>query len=147
MRICRTQEMGGHVDQYTCCKSLYVSYNSGENRPCPTCQGHKREEWILLSVTYFHVVFTVPQELNQLFMHHPKELYNILFKSSWATLKQFGTNKNHLGVEPVMIGFLHAWGQNLSLHPHLHCIVPGGGVSKAGHWKMAKNKGKYLFNV
>jgi hypothetical protein len=81
------------------------------------------------------------------FMHHPKELYNILFKSSWATLKQFGTNKNHLGVEPVMIGFLHAWGQNLSLHPHLHCIVPGGGVSKAGHWKMAKNKGKYLFNV
>ena len=153
IRICRTKELGGHIDKCNHCSKLHLSYNSCRNRHCPTCQGHKREEWIaarsneLLSVKYFHVVFTLPQELNELFMHFPKKMYDVLFKTSWATLSQFAANENHLGAKLGMIGVLHSWGQNLSLHPHLHCIVPGGGVTKAGHWKDAKNKGKYLFNV
>ena len=153
IRRCRTKELGGHVDQCTCCNKLHISYNSCRNRHCPTCQGHKREEWIaarsreLLPVPYFHVVFTVPKELNKLFMHHPRAMNNTLFKASWATLQQFGANPNHLGAKLGMVGVLHTWGQNLSLHPHLHCIVPGGGVTKSGHWKTAKNKGKFLFNV
>lgn len=153
IRKCRTQELGGHIDKCNHCNKLHISYNSCRNRHCPTCQGHKREEWIaarsneLLPVKYFHVVFTLPHELNQLFMHYPKKMYNILFKTSWSTLNQFAENEKHLGAKLGMIGILHTWGQNLSLHPHLHCIVPGGGVTKAGHWKNAKNKGKYLFNV
>jgi len=153
IRRCRTKALGGHIDKCNCCNELHISYNSCRNRHCPTCQGHKREEWIqarsqeLLPVPYFHVVFTVPKELNSLFIHFPKEMYNILFKTSWATLQQFGNNPKHLGAKMGMIGILHTWGQNLSLHPHLHCIVPGGGVTKAGKWKMAKNKGKFLFNV
>lgn len=153
IRRCRTKELGGHIDKCTHCNKLHISYNSCRNRHCPTCQGHKREEWIqarsqeLLPVPYFHVVYTVPKELNSLFMHYPKELYKTLFKTSWETLQQFGENPKHLGAKMGMIGVLHTWGQNLSLHPHLHCIVPGGGVTNAGNWKMAKNKGKFLFNV
>ena len=153
IRICRSKEMGGHIDKCDHCKKLHISYNSCRNRHCPTCQGHKREEWIaarsmeLLPVPYFHVVFTLPKELNGLFMHYPQEMYGILFKVSWATLQQFGENSRHLGAKMGMIGLLHTWGQNLSLHPHLHCIVPGGGITKSGHWKGAKSKGKYLFNV
>jgi len=153
IRRCRTNELGGHIDQCNCCNKLHISYNSCRNRHCPTCQGHKREEWIqarsqeLLPVPYFHVVFTLPKELNTLFIHHPKEMNNILFKTSWATLQQFGENPKHLGAKMGMIGVLHTWGQNLSLHPHLHCIVPGGGVTKSGHWKMTKSKGKFLFDV
>ena len=153
IRRCRTKELGGHIDKCNTCNKLHISYNSCRNRHCPTCQGHKREEWIqartseLLPVPYFHVVFTLPKELNSLFMHYPKELYNILFKTSWATLKQFGENPKHLGAQLGMIGVLHTWGQNLSLHPHLHCIVPAGGVTKAGNWKQSKNKGNFLFSV
>jgi len=153
IRVCRTKELGGHIDQCTHCDKLHISYNSCRNRHCSTCQGHKREEWIqarsneLLPVTYFHVVFTLPNELNPIFLHHKKQMYAILFKASWATLKQFGLNPKHLGAQIGMIAILHTWGQNLNYHPHLHCIVPGGGISKAGHWKTAKNKGKYLFNV
>ena len=153
IRKCRTIELGGHIDKCNNCNKLHISYNSCRNRHCPTCQGHKREEWIqarsseLLPVTYFHVVFTLPKELNKLFLFKPKEMYSILFKSSWETLKQFGENEKLLGARIGMIGVLHTWGQNLSLHPHLHCIVPGGGVSKAGYWKNAKNNGKFLFNV
>ena len=80
-------------------------------------------------------------------MYYSKEMYSILFKTSWATLKQFGENPKHLGAQLGMIGVLHSWGQYLSLHPHLHCIVPAGGVTKSGNWKRSKNKGKFLFNV
>lgn len=150
---CRTKELGGHIDKCDTCQKLHISYNSCRNRHCPTCQGHKREEWIqarskeLLPVPYFHVVFTLPKELNELFMHFKKEMYSILFKASWETLQQFGDNPKHLGAKMGMIGLLHTWGQNLCLHPHLHCIVPGGGITKSGHWKASKNKGKFLFNV
>ena len=153
IRRCRTQSMGGHIDRCNCCNELHISYNSCRNRHCPTCQGHKREEWIrareeeLLNVPYFHVVFTLPSELNEYALKEGKSIYDALFKASWQTLQQFGENPDHLGAKMGMIAVLHTWGQNLSLHPHLHCIVPGGGVTKNKKWKSAKNKGKYLFDV
>lgn len=153
IRRCRTPAMGGHIDKCDCCQKLHISYNSCRNRHCPTCQGHKREAWIkareneLLNVPYFHVVFTLPHEFNPFALSHGKVIYSSLFKAAWQTLLQFAANPKHLGGTVGMIAVLHTWGQNLSLHPHLHCIVPGGGITKSGHWKTAKNKGKYLFNV
>jgi len=110
-------------------------------------------EWIqareqeLLPVPYFHVVFTLPDTLNTVALQYPKELYRILFKTAWQTLRQFSDNPAHLGAKPGMIGVLHTWGQNLSLHPHLHCIVPSGGVTPSGYWKQSQSKGKFLFDV
>jgi hypothetical protein len=153
LRRCRTSAMGGHIDKCDCCQKLHISYNSCRNRHCPTCQGHKREQWInareneLLNVPYFHVVFTLPHEFNSFALSHGKVIYSSLFKAAWQTLQQFGANPKHLGGKMGMIAVLHTWGQNLSLHPHLHCIVPGGGLTKSGKWKSAKSKGKYLFNV
>jgi hypothetical protein len=153
IRRCRTPEMGGHIDQCDHCNKLHISYNSCRNRHCPTCQGHKREQWIrareseLLNVPYFHVVFTLPSEFNPIALSHGKIVYGSLFKAAWQTLRQFGADPKHLGGKMGMIAVLHTWGQNLSLHPHLHCIVPGGGLSGSGKWKRAKNKGKYLFDV
>lgn len=155
IRRCRTPAMGGHIDECDNpdCDRLHLSYNSCRNRHCPTCQGHKRETWIrareseLLNVPYFHVVFTLPSELDTYAMSHPRTVYGSLFKAAWATLGHFGANPKHLGGKMGMIAILHTWGQNLSLHPHLHCIVPGGGVEGPGKWKAARNKGKYLFYV
>ena len=153
IRRCRTSEMGGHIDRCNRCKKLHLSYNSCRNRHCPTCQGHKREQWIkareleLLNVPYFHLVFTLPSELNTYALKDGKVIYGSLFKAAWQTLQQFGDNPKHLGAKMGMIAVLHTWGQNLSLHPHLHCIVPGGGLTQNTKWKSTKNKGKYLFNV
>jgi hypothetical protein len=153
IRRCRTAAMGGHIDQCDCCHGLHISYNSCRNRHCPTCQGHKREQWInaregeLLNVPYFHLVFTLPSEFNSYALSHGKIVYSSLFKAAWQTLQQFGANPKHLGGKMGMIAILHSWGQNMTLHPHLHCIVPGGGISKSGKWRKAKNKEKYLFNV
>lgn len=153
VKRCRTAEMGGHVDACTECGTMRISYNSCRNRHCPKCQGNKREEWIrkrekdLLPVPYFHVVFTIPDLLNPLAMHQPKKVYHTLFESAWATIKTFGMDKKHLGAKAGMICILHTWGQTLTLHPHLHCIVPSGGLTEAGFWKSAKSKGKYLFPV
>jgi hypothetical protein len=93
------------------------------------------------------VVFTLPSEFNSYALSHGKIVYSSLFKAAWQTLQQFAENPKHLGGKMGMIAVLHTWGQNMSLHPHLHCIVPGGGLSKNGKWKKAKNKEKYLFNV
>ena len=153
IRICRTPALGGHIDRCTKCHKKHLLYHSCRNRHCPTCQGHKVTQWIqkrereLLPVPYFHVVFTLPDHLNTVALQHPKELYRILFKTAWQTLSRFGANPNGLGAKMGMVGVLHTWGQNLSLHPHLHCIVPGGGVTRAGYWKNAKSKGKFLFSV
>jgi predicted Zn-ribbon and HTH transcriptional regulator len=132
IKICRTKELGGHIDACTDCGTMHISYNSCRNRHCPKCQGHKRAQWIqrreqeLLPVAYFHVVFTLPSELNPLCLHKPKQVYDALFESAWQTINQFGKTKN---VQLGMIDILHTWGQNLSLHPHLHCIIPGGGIN------------------
>ena len=155
IRKCRTAAMGGHIDccDNPACNAIHISYNSCRNRHCPKCQGHKRELWIrnreaeLLPVPYFHVVFTLPDRLNALALSDPKILYTILFKTAWDVIKGFGANPKNIGAQMGMIGMLHSWGQNMALHPHLHCIVPGGGISKSGTWKSARAKGKYLFCV
>ncbi|MDA3834320.1 MAG: IS91 family transposase [Spirochaetales bacterium] len=155
LRKCRTAALGGHIDRCNnpSCHRLHLSYNSCRNRHCPKCQGHKKEQWIrareeeLLKVPYFHVVFTLPQELNRLCLYRPALIYNLLFKAAWQIIQGFAGNHKFLGAQPGMIAILHTWGQNLSLHPHLHCIVPGGGITKSGKWKSAKSKGKYLFPV
>lgn len=150
IEMCRTPMLGGHVDVCTDCGVVHISYNSCRNRHCPKCQGHKREEWIgkreadLLPCTYYHVVFTLPEELNCLALHQPSLVYKALFNAVWATISQFGKNEGvHLG----MIAVLHTWGQNLSLHPHLHCIVPGGGVDAKDKWQKQVRSNKYLFSV
>ena len=153
VRRCRTASLGGHIDGCSSCGLLRISYNSCRNRHCPRCQGNQREQWIqarekeLLPVPYFHVVFTLPDTLNQLCMHQPATLYNLLSKTAWSVINTFGHDPKWLGAQAGMISILHTWGQTLTLHPHLHCIVPGGGLTKAGHWKMARSDGKYLFNV
>jgi len=151
LRSCRTADLGGHVDACTECGVIRVSYNSCRNRHCPKCQGNKREQWIqarnseLLPAPYFHVVFTLPEELNFFCLRYPKEAYGILFKAVWETLRKFGANKH---VITGMISVLHTWGQKLDLHPHLHCIVPGGGIDKkTGKWKNIRTDGKFLFPV
>jgi hypothetical protein len=113
----------------------------------------QREKWILarqtelLPVPYFHVVFTLPDTLNRLCMHEPKKMYDLLFATAWSVLQDFGNNHKNLGAQMGMISILHTWGQNLSLHPHLHCIVPGGGLTLQNKWRCARSKGRYLFDV
>ena len=153
VRRCRTAALGAHVDGCSGCGHLRISYNSCRNRHCPKCQGAERDKWIqareqeLLPVPYFHLVFTLPEVLNQLCMHKPAQVYNILFKTAWSVLHSFAKDHKWLGAQSGMIAILHTWGQTLSLHPHLHCIVPGGGLTKQGKWKTAKTNGKYLFSV
>lgn len=147
---CRTALMGGHIDKCNdaSCGKLHISYNSCRNRHCPKCQGHLRERWIearekeLLNVSYFHLVFTLPDKLNQITIEQPELIYKLLFNVSWQVLHDFGQNPKYLGALTGMIAVLHSWGQNMSLHPHLHCIVPAGGVSKAGKWKNTRSSGK-----
>ena len=150
IKKCRTAELGGHIDACDSCGKITISYNSCRNRHCPKCQGNKREDWIearsteLLPVPYFHVVFTLPETINSLAIHQPKVVYDTLFEASWETLQSFGKAKE---MQVGMIAVLHTWGQQLSLHPHLHCIVPGGGVDKNGQFKNSHFKGNYLFPV
>jgi Putative transposase/Transposase zinc-binding domain len=154
IRDCRTAALGGHIDACDGCGSLKISYNSCRNRHCPKCQGIEKEMWMiareeeLLPVTYFHVVFTLPHELNDLCRYDPQAMYNLLFDSAWATLCQFGADKRWLGAQLGVTMILHTWGQNLSLHPHVHCIVPSGGLKEDGSWQNPKKSGdKFLFPV
>lgn len=151
---CRTAELGGHKDRCDECDHIRISYNSCRNRHCPKCQNTSRESWIesrkqdLLGVPYFHVVFTIPDKLNGLFLYDPSGMYKMLFGAVWETMARFSWTKLHC--ETGMIAMLHTWGQNLSLHPHLHCIVPGGGLDVRGHWKplpLSKAGKAYLFTV
>jgi hypothetical protein len=150
---CRTPALGGHEDVCTDCGKVSYSYNSCRNRHCPKCQGTDREKWIdareadLLPVKYFHVVFTVPHTLNILFMHHPQDMYNLLFQTAWGVLKNFGADPQWLGGQPGAIAILHTWTQKLLFHPHLHFIVPAGGIGTDGIWKNSRSNGKFLFRV
>lgn len=150
IKKCRTAALGGHIDACDACGNVSISYNSCRNRHCPKCQGKNREDWIAkreteqLPVPYFHVVLTLPDSINSLAMHNPKLVYDLLFEATWQTLQQFGKNQ---GVQMGMIAILHTWGQNMSLHPHLHCIVPGGGIDRNGQWKNIRSDGKFLFPV
>jgi hypothetical protein len=153
IRRCRTASLGGHVDLCTSCGHVRISYNSCRNRHCPKCQQIQRERWIqareaeLLPATYFHLVFTLPEALNRLCLFEPAKIYTLLFDTAWSVMKSFARDQKHLGADSGMISILHTWGQNLSLHPHIHCIVPGGGVTTSGKWKPARSNGKFLFPV
>jgi Putative transposase/Transposase zinc-binding domain len=153
VRRCRSASLGSHADGCASCGHVRISYNSCRNRHCPKCQGTQREQWIqarqedLLPVPYFHVVFTLPDTLNTLCMHKPRAMYDMLFSTAWSVINSFGNDPKWLGAQAGMISILHTWGQTMTLHPHIHCIVPGGGLTKSGKWKCAKSNGKYLFNV
>ncbi len=150
---CRTAALGGHVDACDRCGNIRISYNSCRNRHCPKCQSINRERWIynrtedLLPCTYFHVVFTIPEQINTWCLQFPTALYNILFSAASDTIEVFSKDRKYLGAQAGMIALLHTWGQNLTLHPHIHMIVPGGGVTPCGEWKGVRSKGKYLFPV
>ena len=151
LQICRTARLGGHT--YSCdnCKHTKHVYNSCRNRHCPKCQGLARIKWVnnrmdeLLPVEYFHTVFTIPSELNPFVLRNKRVLYNILQKSVADTLNQLSRNAKHLGAEIGFISVLHTWGQSMQAHPHIHCIVPGGGINNNEKWKSCKDK--FLFPV
>ena len=150
---CRTEPLGWHVDACDACGHIRVSYNSCRNRHCPKCQTTQCERWLmgreadLLPVRYFHVVFTQPDTVNGLCLQYPAQMYKMLFEASWETIDAFSRDPKHLGAQLGMTSILHTWGQNLSLHPHLHCIIPSGGVTIRQKWKHARGNGKYLFPV
>lgn len=145
---CRTAALGGHIEKCDNCGHNRISYNSCRNRHCPKCQSLAREKWIserkkeLLPVKYFHIVFTIPDKLNRIALQNKKIVYDILFKAGSETLLTLGKDKKHLGAEIGLIALLHTWGQTLIEHPHLHCIVPGGGLSEDGERWLAMKKGK-----
>jgi len=150
---CRTAALGGHVLTCDNCGTLRIAYNSCRNRHCPKCQCVEREAWMLarqaelLPVPYYHVVFTLPAELNGLCLFNQKTMYNLLFRSAWQTLCTFAADKKWLGAKTGATMVLHTWGQNLMLHPHVHCIVPGGGLDTGGNWNPAKKGRRFLFPV
>jgi Putative transposase/Transposase zinc-binding domain len=132
---CRTAALGGHLDACPGCGYQAISYNSCRNRSCPKCQTQARERWLaarereLLSTPYFHVVFTVPHELNLLVLENARLLYHLLFTASAATLLTVAADPQHLGAEIGILSILHTWGQNLLAHPHIHCVIPAGGIA------------------
>jgi len=135
IQCCRTAALGGHIDVCPKCGHQAISYNSCRNRHCPKCQTQAREHWLaarereLLATSYFHVVFTVPHELNVLALDNPRMFYDLLFNASAQTSLKVAADPKHLGAEIGVIGILHTWGQNLLLHPHVHCVIPAGGLS------------------
>src|SRR5438105_10894911 len=132
---CRTAALGGHRDACQSCGYQTISYNSCRNRHCPKCQAQARERWLaarereLLATSYFHAVFTVPHELNVLALENPRLFYDLLFTATAQTLLEIASDPKHLGAEIGMIAILHTWGQNLLLHPHIHCVIPARALS------------------
>jgi hypothetical protein len=135
---CRTAALGGHRDQCLRCGHQAISYNSCRNRHCPKCQGNARAKWLaarsveLLPVPYFHVVFTLPHEVSALVLQNKRLLYDLLFRTSAATLLEVARDPKHLGADIGLLSVLHTWGQNLQHHPHVHCIIPAGGLAMDG---------------
>ena len=135
IKICRTAVLGGHKDRCDHCGHEVISYNSCRNRHCPKCQSMAKAEWLgarteeLLPVNYFHVVFTVPKLLNQVTLQNQREVYNILFEAVSKTLLTIAADPKHLGANIGFMAILHTWGQTLLFHPHIHCVIPGGGLS------------------
>jgi hypothetical protein len=151
---CRTADFGYHT--YRCtdsdCGAIQYVYHSCRNRHCPQCGNNKKEEWIearmkeLLPVKYYHAVFTVPHQLNSLFLGNRIAMFTLLFDAVSYTLLKFANDEKHLGAQPGIIAVLHTWGQQLTFHPHIHCIISGGGIDKDKRWKEAvKAKYKFLF--
>jgi len=149
--ICRTAALGGHQEVCDSCGTVRYSYNSCGDRHCPKCQAAKQAFWIddllqgTLPVKHYHIVFTVPHHLNTVCLHNQRMYYNLLFSTVWNTLRAFGYS--HFGVEGGAVAVLHTWGQNLTLHPHVHCIVPAAGYTLDGQWKKIGHLGNYLYPV
>jgi hypothetical protein len=138
---CRTAALGGHLERCDSCGHERPAYNSCRNRHCPKCQSLARARWLedrqedLLPAGYFHVVFTLPQEIAAIAYQNKKVVYDILFRATADTLRTIAADPKHLGAEIGFLAVLHTWGQNLLYHPHLHCVVPGGGIAPDGsHW-------------
>ena len=140
IELCRTAALGGHVEACEDCAHARVAYNSCRNRHCPKCQSATRERWLadrqadLLPVPYFHVVFTVPAEVAEIAFHNKAVVYAVLFDAVAATLKTIAADPRHLGGEIGFLAILHTWGQALTHHPHIHCLVPGGALGADGRW-------------
>jgi len=141
LTACRTAALGGHVLECPECGHQEVSYNSCGNRHCPQCQGTAAARWLetqaadLLETPYFHVVFTLPGALGPVALHNPREVYGLLMRATAETLLEVAADPDHLGAEVGVLAVLHTWGQNLMLHPHVHCVVTGGGLAPdASRW-------------
>jgi hypothetical protein len=153
LQKCRTSYMGGHIEACECCGKIRVAFNSCRNRHCPKCGGIEKEKWIiareadLLPVKYFHLVFTVPDKLNSLFLNNQIIMYNLLFRTAWSVISNFGNDKKWLGGRIGATAILHTWGQNLQYHPHIHFVVPAGALMANNKWKNSRSRGKYLFDV
>ena len=147
---CRTAALGGHVEQCDSCGHQRISYNSCRNRHCPKCQSLARAQWLddrrseLLAVPYFHVVFTLPREVASIAFHNKAPVYDILFRTAAETLLTIAGNPQHLGAELGFFAVLHTWGQTLLHHPHLHCVVAGGGLSPDGSRWVACRRNFFL---
>ena len=146
---CRTAALGAHVDICDNCGHMRISYNSCRNRHCPKCQTFAKEKWIdkqrknLLNTPYFHVVFTVPSELNSVFLYQQNNMYTLLFQAASETVLELCTARNYFGAVPGITAILHTWGQNLQFHPHVHMIVTGGGLTPDRKWR-ASSKNFFL---
>jgi len=144
IEACRTQALGGHVERCEDCGVTRIAFNSCRDRHCPKCQGLSRLQWLadrrteLLPVPYFHVVFTVPAPIAAIGLQNKAIVYDILFKAAAQTIRDIAADPKHLGAETGMIAILHTWGQTLTHHPHVHCIVPGGGLGPDGRWVECK---------
>ena len=138
IELCRTAALGGHLEECDSCGHQRPAYNSCANRHCPKCQSLARAQWLedrqaeLLETQYFHVVFTLPQEIAALTYQNKETLYDILFRATAETLRTIAADPQHLGAEIGFLAVLHSWGSNLLFHPHLHCVVPGGGIAPDG---------------
>lgn len=143
---CRTSALGAHIDTCDECGFEKISYNSCRNRHCPKCQTIAKERWIdaqrqnLLNSQYFHVVFTLPDTLNRLIYLNQERMYGLFFKAMSETILELCDDPKYLGATPGITAVLHTWGQNLAFHPHLHCIVTGGGLTKTNTWKSSRKK-------
>ena len=153
IQACRTAVMGGHVGACDECGHREISYNSCRNRHCPKCQALARAQWLeqraaeLLPISYFHVVFTLPAEMAALALQNKRLLYGMLFEAASRTLLEVAANPRHLGADEIgVLAVLHTWGQNLMHHPHLHCVVSGGGLAQNGSRWIASRK-HYLLPV
>ena len=147
---CRTAALGGHVEECDQCGHQQIAYNSCRNRHCPKCQATAAAQWMearkaeLLPVEYFHVVFTLPAALGPIALQNQREVYGLLFQAAAETLQQIAADPKHLGAEIGFLAVLHTWGQNLQHHPHVHCVVPGGGLSPDGSRWIACQPGFFL---
>ena len=150
LAACRTAALGGHLEQCAHCGHERPAFDSCRNRHCPKCQASNRREWYearegdLLPVEYFHVVFTVPQEIARLALQNKRQVYQILFRTSADTLQQIAADPKHLGAEIGFMSVLHTWGQTLTHHPHAHLVVPGGGLAPDGSRWISCPKGFFL---